>query len=105
MNKKMKISAIYYLADHAGKPEDIYDAQSEVYVEVGGEDASLDHFDYTYSFEVYTLKALERELQQTDGAVIHRSIIIVDQFKIEKINTAIESILPQINAYGTNKDG
>lgn len=60
----MKITSVYYLQYPDNSPSDPQDADSEVRVEVGQGDASIDHFDCCYSLRVLTLKRLTTLLRQ-----------------------------------------
>ncbi|HEX9757742.1 MAG TPA: hypothetical protein VGB26_08060 [Nitrospiria bacterium] len=76
-------------------------AESEVYVEVGGEDATTESFDSTFSFQVYTWGYIEKQFQNKKlKYLVAKSVKIVDRFNDAIIRAAIESVLDRIGEYG-----
>lgn len=95
MSKPSKITAIYYLAYPDGPPPDLADAESEVRIEVGDENSSLNDFVSTYSLHVVTLGRLSQHMRE-DGWVCVQHALVVDRFDDQGILAAVESILPRI---------
>jgi 5-formaminoimidazole-4-carboxamide-1-beta-D-ribofuranosyl 5'-monophosphate synthetase len=101
----MKISALYFLNYPDRLPEDALVAASEVRVEIGKGHPTLEVFDATYSFTVQTLGFLQREIAQLGKEfIVERSAIIVSRFDPELIEEAIQSVLNQIEYFGTRVD-
>lgn len=94
-----KITSFYYLHYPDNLPNDPLDAYSEVYVEVGGEDGTINNFDETFALYVYTPKSLKRHVEEK-GYVILKSVIIVDRFDDESIEKALKEILENIEEFG-----
>jgi hypothetical protein len=99
----MKVSAFYYLQYPDDAPSNPRDASTEMYVEVGGEDASIQHFEKTFSFQVYTVEKLRR-LVAEHGFATARSMIIVDELVDEAIRGVLERIVDKIEEFGTPVD-
>jgi hypothetical protein len=100
-----KISALYFLDYPDRPPENPRIASSEVRVEIGEGDPTLEAFDYTYAFTVYTLGFLEKEFQEKNRLfLIDQAAIIVPTFDPGVIRTAIESVLHNLDRYGVRID-
>jgi hypothetical protein len=99
----MKVSAFYYLQYPDDAPSNPRNAATEMYVEVGGEDANIQHFEKTFSFHVYTVDKLRR-LIADDGFAAARSMIVVDELTDEAIRGALERIIGHIAEIGTPVD-
>ncbi|OGY77238.1 MAG: hypothetical protein A2249_02850 [Candidatus Jacksonbacteria bacterium RIFOXYA2_FULL_44_7] len=77
-------------------PVDIYNAYSDVWVNVGPKDEKwID----TYEFYVCTIKKF-REGIKTHQFAFGRHTLIVEKFDYDLIKKAIEGILPEIEKYG-----
>lgn len=98
-----KITSFYYLNYPDKMPEDPHNACSELYVEVGGQDSSINNFDQTYSFQVYTIGYLNDLIGSKNGFLVDRSVIIVEKFDDKLIEQALESIIFDIENFGTIK--
>jgi hypothetical protein len=97
-----KIVAFYYLSYPDDMPADPENAYSEVYVEVGGPGATVDSFDETYSFHVYTPQYIANAVRRGHaGFLAQRSVIIVQRFDNATVRGALEALLPSIEEYGT----
>ena len=96
----MKISAIYCLDYPDGHPKNPLIARGEIRVEVGEGKPTIEAFDSTYSFTVYTIEFLQQELQVGRKYVIDRATIIVERFDQAVIREAIESILDKLDCFG-----
>jgi hypothetical protein len=97
----IKISALYFLSYPDRLPENPDIASSEMRVEVGEGNPTIEAFDQCYAFTVYTLGFLEKELQTGKKPyVIDNSVIIVPRFDVAVIRQAVESILDDLDHYG-----
>jgi hypothetical protein len=99
----MKVSAFYYLQYPDDTPANPRDAATEMYVEVGGENADIQNFDKTFSFHVYTVENLRRVVAE-HGFVASRSMIVVNELTDEAIRGALEKIVDNIEKLGTPAD-
>lgn len=94
-----KITSIYYLNYPDKLPDDPRDAYSELYVEIGNENSTINNFEATFAFHVYT-KHRVNSLIGKGGYAVFKSAIVVDSFEDSIIEKAIENILEDIEEYG-----
>lgn len=99
-----KIVSYYYLSYPDDLPKDKLCAATEVYVEVGDQNATPAHFDSTFAFQIYTIGYIQEQLcAKKVSFLVDRSVIIVERFEDQIIRGALESILPVIEQYGIQK--
>jgi hypothetical protein len=98
----MKITSFYYLQYPNALPVDPLVAESEVYVEVGSEDGSTNHFDETYALTVCTIGFLRDHLR-SHPYYARRSVIVVQRFADDVIAEALEKLLPDIDMFAVKK--
>jgi hypothetical protein len=97
----MKISALYFLNYPNKPPENPEIACSELRVEVGESNPTIEAFDHTFAFTVYTIGFLENELRSKGRLfIIDRAAIIVSTFDVAVIRKAVESVLNELDQYG-----
>ena len=99
----MKVSAFYYLQYPNDSPINPRDAATEMYVEVGGEGATTEHFEKTFSFFVYTAERVQRMIRD-NGFVAGRSVIVVDCLTDDVMRGVLEKIVDNIAKCGTPVD-
>jgi hypothetical protein len=99
----MKVSAFYYLQYPDDSPTDPRDAATEMYVEVGGEGATIEHFEKTFSFFVYTAERVQR-MMRDNGFFAGRSVIVVDRLTDDVMLSVLEKIVDNIAQVGTPVD-
>jgi hypothetical protein len=100
----MRITSFYCLSYPDRAPDDPYDAASEVYVEVGGDDATIDHFDHTYGFFVCTVAYIRKRIDSRGHFVTSRPMIVLERLDRPALSAALERSLPRIEEYGERKD-
>lgn len=98
----MKITSFYYLEYPDCSPADVLMAASEVYVEIATGNGDINNFDATYVFTVCTVGFLHAYLR-THPFYVSRSLIVVERFEDQAIKESLESILPNIDKFGTEK--
>lgn len=101
----MKISALYFLNYPNKLPENPAIACSELRVEVGESNPTIEAFDHTYAFTVYTVGYLENAFRsERKPYIIDQAAIIVPTFDVAIIKKAVESILDKLDEYGVRLD-
>lgn len=96
-----KIVSFYYLNYPDTLPDDPSNAYSEVYAEIGDENATGNQFDATFSFNVCTIEYARNTIINGENKFLSLpSLIIVERFEDDIIEKAIESILDDIEEYG-----
>ena len=95
-----KITSFYYLNYPDDLPGDPIDAYSEIYVEIGDEGSTTDHFEETFALHVYTERRV-KALIEKNGHVVLKSAIVVDRFEDNIIKNALYAILEDIEEYAT----
>jgi hypothetical protein len=92
----MKVTAFYYLDYPDDDIPDPLNAETMMYVEVGEEEDDINHFAYTYSFQVYTAKYVRDNFFDEGIPLIGRSIMIVPKLDSdwmrEFLNENIENL-------------
>src|SRR5438105_9429261 len=73
----MRITACYYLSFPDSSPPDPTLAATEMYVELGGEGDTIEHFQETYAFQVYTHRYVHEEFAIAGRALAGRSMMLV----------------------------
>jgi hypothetical protein len=94
-----RITSFYYLRYPDGNVEDPTCAASEVYVEVGGEEATAEQFEETFSLHVYTLGYLDRETRATGTSVV-RAGLVVEHFDDRTIERALTTVIDRLEQVG-----
>jgi hypothetical protein len=77
MEAQLPITAFYYLSYPDGGPLDPRRAATEMRVEVGRVGDSIDHFESTYAFQVYTFRYVQEEFIDQNRSLAGRSVLIV----------------------------
>ncbi len=73
----MIIVAYFYLTDPNDWAEDPTFGASEMYVERGEEGDTIEHFQDTYSFQVYTFRYVQEEFINKDRPLVGRAVLVV----------------------------
>jgi hypothetical protein len=71
------ITAYYFLADENDWAEDPTYGASELYVERGLNGDTIDHFQDTYAFQVYTFRYVQQEFIDKGKPLAGRAVLIV----------------------------
>jgi hypothetical protein len=100
-----KITSVYYLAYPDCNPPDENCAYSEVYIEVGGPDATSDNFDKTYSVIIATPEGLSKKLSESPNkCLFEKSLILIPVFNDVVICRLLDELLPEMGRFACRVD-
>jgi hypothetical protein len=99
----LRITAYYYLADPDSYAVDPTLAATEMYVELGEEGDSIDHFQATYAFQVYTFRYVQEEFIGRAMPLAGRSVMIVPTVAVDWMREFLESNVDSLPKWGEPK--
>lgn len=96
----MIVTASYYLSYPNDCPIDPTFAATEMYVERGEEGDTIDHFQDTYSFQVYTFRYVEEEFIRKGRPLTGRAVLIVPTLADEWMGKFLEENVDALDQWG-----
>jgi hypothetical protein len=99
----MRVTAYYYLAYPDSGPVDPAFAATEMYVELGEEGDSIDHFQATYAFQVYTFRYVQEEFIGRGRPLAGRSVMVVPTVAVDWMREFLKSNVDSLPSWGEPK--
>lgn len=99
----MIITCFYYLGNPETWDEDPTFGCTEMYVERGEEGDTVEHFQDTLAFQVYTFRYIQKEFIEARRPLVGRSVMIVPTLDEEWMMEFLSAHADSLSEWGTPK--
>jgi hypothetical protein len=100
---RLLVTCYYYLSYPDHRPIDPTYAATEMYVERGNEGDTIEHFQDTYAFHVYTFRYAQEEFIQKGRVLTGRAVMIVPTLADDWMESFLDENVDALAEWGEPK--